>query len=84
MSDLKSHIDIIASVLNNRAESYGSSVDCFNLIASSWSQYLGCEISSKDVAVMMCLLKIARHKQNQDHVDSLVDLAGYAVLAGVL
>ena len=84
MSDLKSHIDNISSVLNNRAESYGSTVECFNLIASSWSQYLGCEVSSKDVAVMMCLLKIARHKQNQDHVDSLVDLAGYAILAGVL
>ena len=35
-------------------------------------------ISIDDVANMMILLKLARAKQNPDHLDNFVDIAGYA------
>ena len=38
-------------------------------------------ISPKDVAVMMCLLKVSRIKTS-DRADSFIDLAGYAACAG--
>ena len=40
------------------------------------------EISAADVAMMMCCLKLARLKATPDHIDSAVDLAGYAALLG--
>ena len=38
--------------------------------------------SAYDVAVMMALLKIARISENPQHMDSWVDLAGYAACGG--
>jgi len=68
-------------VCGQREEDYGSPEDNFRLIAEFWSSYTGAAISSKDVAVMMALLKIARIKTG-DKRDNFVDLAGYAACAG--
>lgn len=76
----KECIDAAAkAVLHDRAQEYGDGPeDCFQLIASLWSSYLGHPVSSCDVAAMMALLKIARVKYNPRHADSWVDIAGYA------
>ena len=66
------------AALTDRAREYGSPEDCFGLIATLWSRYTGCDISTADVAVMMILLKIARIEGNPRHADSWVDIAGYA------
>lgn len=66
------------AVLTDRAREYGAPEDCFGLIAALWSRYTGCDISTADVSAMMILLKLARVEGNPRHMDSWVDIAGYA------
>lgn len=47
-----------------------------------WTAYTGTKITPLDVAMMMCLLKIARIKNGGGSGDSFVDLAGYAACGG--
>lgn len=66
------------AVLTDRSREYGHPEDSFALIAALWSRYTGCDISTADVAAMMILLKLARVEGNPRHMDSWVDIAGYA------
>lgn len=66
------------AVLTDRAREYGGPEDSFALIAALWSRYTGCDISTADVAAMMIILKLARVEGNPRHMDSWVDIAGYA------
>lgn len=66
------------AALTDRAREYGDPEDSFGLIAALWSRYTERDISSADVAVMMILLKLARVEGNPRHMDSWVDIAGYA------
>ena len=66
------------AALTDRAREYGRPEDCFTLIAALWSRYTGCDISTADVSAMMILLKLARVEGNPRHMDSWVDIAGYA------
>lgn len=68
-------------VCGEREQDYGTPEDSFNLIASLWTVYTNVPITTKDVAMMMALLKVARIKAG-DKADSFVDLAGYAACAG--
>lgn len=58
-------------------EDYGSPEDNFGVIAALWTAYTGTDVTPKDVAMMMALLKIARAKAGSKP-DTYVDLAGYA------
>lgn len=71
----------IEIVCNDREDIYGKPEDNFKLIANLWSAYKDAEFSSKDVAVMIALLKIARIKTGKHKDDNFVDLAGYAACA---
>lgn len=79
--------EAIKQVTGYREEDYGNVEDNFSTIAKFWTTYLEnklsafSEISPKDVAMMMALLKIARIKSDTKS-DSYVDLAGYAACAG--
>lgn len=68
-------------VCGEREQDYGTPEDSFGLIASLWTVYLNTPITSKDVAMLMALLKVARIKAG-DKADSFIDLAGYAACAG--
>lgn len=63
---------------------YGRSENNFALIADLWSTYLDRAVMAEDVAVMMCLLKIARIKTGKFKLDNYVDLAGYAACAAAI
>ena len=69
-------------VSRDRNSAYGEPEDSFVGIAVFWSAYLGCKISTHDVALMLALMKIARAKANPQHADSWIDLAGYAACGG--
>ena len=69
-------------VCGDREQDYGSPENNFQRIATFWSDYLEEEISSKDVAVMLALLKIARIASGHAKEDNWVDLAGYAACGG--
>lgn len=69
-------------VTKDRAADHGDIEDNFARIARLWAAYLGAEVTSTDVALMMGLLKIARAKSNPAHEDNFIDLAGYAACGG--
>lgn len=71
-------------VCGNREKDYGTPEDNFQKIGDLWSIYLDCnvKIDAYDVAAMMALLKISRLSNNPAHMDSWVDLAGYAACGG--
>lgn len=69
-------------VCGNREQDYGTPEDSFQMIGDLWSSYYGAEFTPCDVAVMLALLKIARLAYNPEHMDSWVDLAGYAACGG--
>ncbi len=69
-----------------RQDCYGDAEDNFQTIASLWESYLeatGCDvvINSKDVAMMMILLKVARAAAPGIHLDNYIDISGYAACA---
>lgn len=66
------------AVCNDRNATHGEPERSFADIAELWSIYLGRNIGMHDVAAMMVLLKIARVSANPTHMDSWVDIAGYA------
>jgi hypothetical protein len=80
------HIEILKEaekiVSNSREKAYGNKLANHTNIARLWSAYLDIGISPKEVAMMMCLLKIARTKLGDYHPDNYVDLVGYGAIAG--
>jgi gene 55 protein len=71
-------------VCNGRNIQYGEPEDNFLRIATLWNAYLGkiC-VTPYDVAVMMCLFKIARLQGSAfESVDSWIDMIGYAACGG--
>lgn len=71
--------EIISGERNAR---YGKPEDSFTHIAALWGDYLDRDISPRDVAMMMVLLKIARSQHDENYTDNYVDICGYAALAG--
>lgn len=78
---------ILVSAFNlingERQGDYGDPKESFERIARFWSVYLGHEVSGKDVAMMMVLLKMSREMSGHKP-DNLLDMAGYVGLADAL
>ncbi len=70
----------IEIVVDGREDEYGSPEYSFKLIADLWTTYLSAEVTPKDVANMMILLKIARTK-GAYNPDNYIDMCGYAACA---
>lgn len=87
----KSILRIADDTINGqRAQDYGDVRTSFNQISDLWSVYLNrhiktaypdleapIQLSNEDVANLMILMKVSR-AQNGFHLDSYVDIAGYA------
>lgn len=71
-------------VCGQREQDYGTPEQSFETIGRLWGAYLfgDLSITPHTVAVMMALMKIARIGANPGHMDSWVDLAGYAACGG--
>lgn len=75
------------TICNDRQDVHGNPENTHQVIADLWGTFLthGFEteicLSPQDVAVMMCLFKIARYTANPKHSDNLHDLIGYAAIA---
>lgn len=72
----------IKMVNGSRDHDHGEPENNFEIIANLWSLYIGTELSSEDVAIMMILLKVARIASGKYNPDNYVDIAGYASCAG--
>ena len=79
------HIDILKQaekiISNDREKAYGNKLANHTNIAKLWSAYLDIGISAKEVAMMMCLLKISRSTMGEFNVDDFVDGAAYMAIA---
>ena len=69
-------------VCNDRENQYGSPEDNFNNIGTLWETYLDIktkpyQLTATDVAIMMCLMKVARISSGSFKEDSWVDAIGY-------
>lgn len=69
-------------ITQDRAATHGDAEDSFKTISVFWSAYLDHPVAPQDVCAMMVLLKMARAKNNPDHLDNWVDTAGYSAIGG--
>ena len=69
-----------AAVVANRREAYGDPVTSMTAIAQRWSITLDQPITPAQVALCLIDLKLARLTHQPDHIDSMVDIAGYAAV----
>lgn len=69
-------------VSNERLKHYGTPKENFARIAKLWEVVFNRPISPTEVALCMAMVKVTRLVQTPDHVDSWVDLAGYAACGG--
>lgn len=75
-----------AVIYGDREKTYGHPAKNLKTIANMWSAYMNnmddgnFNITAKDVAAMMMLVKVARFANDPSHRDNLVDVCGYAAL----
>jgi len=70
-------------IRGDRASSYGDAKASFERIAALWTTYKGVEITARDVASMMILLKVSRGVTSAKR-DNWLDIIGYAALGSEL
>ena len=68
------------AIVRDRRRTYGEPELLFQRVAERWSQVLGTNVTAAQVALCLCDLKLARLTVDPKHLDSLVDLAGYAAI----
>jgi hypothetical protein len=67
-----------AALVTRRRREYGEPIDLFEHIATRWSLTLSTTVSPAQVALCLIDLKLARLTRDPKHLDSQVDVAGYA------
>ena len=72
------------AVGTDRQRQYGETHDHFLRVAELWSGILGITVTSERVALCQIALKLSRLAYNPSHLDSWVDLAGYAAIGAEL
>ena len=76
-------LEALEDINGERVDQYGNPEDCFGDIADAWQKWLGDvsrPITSRDVAVMMAILKLVR-EMHAPKRDNLRDACGYLALA---
>lgn len=71
-------------VFEERRVEYGSPERNLSAVAKRWSLVLGQEVSEQDVALCLLELKLARLAFQPAHIDSIIDVAGYAAVLAEL
>ena len=84
-------LDRVKDIVAEREGQHGKPAETFKAIAAAWSAYLTAIVGvpvmlrEEDVAMMMVELKVQRFAGGQGtHMDTLLDIAGYAACAGEL
>jgi hypothetical protein len=67
-----------SSIVHDRRHTYGQPLNLFERVAVRWSQVLGTKVTPAQVIVCLIDLKVARLSHDPRHLDSIIDLAGYA------
>ena len=79
----KETLDLANAAVGQRHENYGTPRQNFERIAMLWNAHLVNTVpvvrfDATDVALMLLLVKVARLEHDPKHLDSWVDVAGYA------
>ena len=69
-------------VLRDRRGVYGEPIELFEQVAMRWSLVLGIEVTPAQAVLCLIDVKMARLARDPKHLDSQVDLAGYAACLG--
>jgi hypothetical protein len=69
-----------AGLVNRRRREYGEPVDIFEAVAKRWSLIFGIDVTAPQVVMALLDLKLTRLSRNPKHLDSIVDVAGYAAV----
>ena len=69
-----------ASIVANRRRAYGDPAASMAAVARRWSITLGRSVTPAQVALCLIDLKLARVAHDPTHLDSIVDIAGYAAV----
>ena len=69
-----------AGVIDRRRRDYGEPIELFEQVAQRWSLTLGSRVSPAQVVLCLIDLKLARLARDPKHLDSQVDVAGYAAV----
>ena len=69
-----------AGLVARRRREYGEPVDVFEAVAKRWSLVFGTKITAAQVVIALLDLKLVRLSRDPKHLDSQVDVAGYAAV----
>ena len=69
-----------AAVVANRRATYGDPAASMATVAKRWSITLGRTVTPAQVVLCLIDLKMARLAFDPNHLDSMVDIAGYAAV----
>ena len=69
-----------ANILAERGRAYGNAAVSMDKVAQRWSLTLGRPVTSAEVVLCLIDLKLVRLAHDPKHLDSAVDVAGYAAL----
>jgi hypothetical protein len=69
-----------AGLIARRRREYGEPVDVFEAIAKRWSSVFRTEVSAAQVVIALLDVKLVRLSSDPKHLDSIVDVAGYAAV----
>ena len=69
-----------ADVVAERGRAYGNAAVSMDKVAQRWSLTLGRPVTPAEVVLCLIDLKLARLAHDPKHLDSAVDVAGYAAL----
>jgi len=76
--------EALSLITKDRHESYGEASEHFDQIARLWTILMRRKVTPSEVILCLVAMKVARLSGKLDHMDSWVDLAGYAALGGEL
>lgn len=77
----KEALDAAEALVNGpRKDDYGPAQGHFDSVGRMWAEIIGVPITGAQVILCVQALKMRRLAETQDHVDSWVDVAGYASL----
>jgi hypothetical protein len=69
-----------AGLVSRRRWEYGEPIDVFEAVAKRWSLVLGTKVTAAQVVIALLDLKLVRLTRDPQHLDSIVDVAGYAAV----
>jgi Domain of unknown function (DUF6378) len=69
-----------AGLVARRRREYGEPIDVFEAVAKRWSLVFGMNVTASQVVVALLDLKLVRLSRDPKHLDSIIDVAGYAAV----